>query len=112
MKIKIPFHILSTSLKENLLDLDCFLDELTHALMVASFVSVPSTRVKIGTLKHGWKEGDELQDTKRRYKFWIWANFDRPRSGFIFIIVQSTKREFQKALHRWTATRIEIRCIL
>ena len=44
MKIKIPFHSLSTSPKGNPLDLDCFLAELTHALKVASSVSLPSTR--------------------------------------------------------------------
>ena len=99
-KLKIPFYLLSTSLKGNPLDLDCFLAELTHALKVASSASVPSVRVKIGTEKQGRKEDDELQDTKHRHKFWFWADCDRPRSGANFSIVKSTKREFQRALRR------------
>ena len=63
MKIKIPFHLLSTSLKGNPLDIDCFLADLTHSLKVAFSVPVPSIRVKIGTQKRSWKEDDELQDT-------------------------------------------------
>jgi len=69
MKIKIPLPPLYTSLKGNSLDLDCFLAELTHSLKVASSVSIPSVRVKIGTQKRGWREDDELQETKHRHKF-------------------------------------------
>ena len=56
IKIEIPFHLLSASLKGNPLDLDCFLAELTHSLKVASSVSVPSIRIKIGTQKRVGKK--------------------------------------------------------
>ena len=110
MKINIPFHPLCTSLKGNPLDLDCFLAELTYSLKVTSFVSVPSTRVKIGIQKHGWKEGGESQDFKhhRKFWFWIWADCDRPRSFVIFFsVLKSTKREFWKAVCRWKNRHVQ-----
>ena len=109
-KIKIPFHLLSTMLNGGSLDLDCYLTEITHSIKVAASAAVPSERIRIGTRKKGWSDDPELQLAKNRHKFWfkIWGDCDRPRSGLIFRILKSTKREYRKALQVFKRRQVSI----
>ena len=50
-KIRIPFHLLCTSINGNTRDLDFILVELVHSIKVAASVSLPLTKVRVGTRK-------------------------------------------------------------
>jgi len=86
-KIKIPFHLLSTTLKGSSLDLDCYLTESTHSIQVAASAAVQSKGIRVSTRKKGWSVEPELELAKNCHKFWFKKR-----------ILKSTKKEFRKAV--------------
>ena len=59
-KIRILFQFLFTSINGNARDLYCYLAELVHSIKVASSVSLPLTKIRVGTCKKGWTEDGRL----------------------------------------------------
>ena len=68
-KIKIPFHLLSTTLNSSSLDLDCYLTENTHSIKVAASAVVPFKRIRAGTRKRAgaMTQSYSLQRTVTRF---------------------------------------------
>ena len=62
-KIKVPFHLLATSLSSDLLDLELYLTQVAHALIIAATAFVPLERRRRGTRK---KAGLRVQALKRQ----------------------------------------------
>ena len=108
-KIRVPFHLLSRVKSDRLLDLNCYLLELVHSMKMAASVAVPSEKIKLNTRKRGWSDFPGLKVEKSRHVFWrqIWVDCERPRSGWVFKIMKSSKHQYQKKVKSWKRSRVK-----
>ena len=100
--IKVPFHLLQTSIKcpDSKEDLNSYYYQIVACLKSATKVAVPIEHVRSGSRKPLWNIHPEVKKVKNRAKFWLrlWNACDRPSSGAVFTVKQKTKKEYKSCL--------------
>ena len=78
-------------------------------MKMAASVAVPSEKIKLNTRKRGWSDFPGLKVEKSRHVFWrqIWVDCERPRSGWVFKIMKSSKHQYQKKVKSWKRSRVK-----
>ena len=107
-KIKVPFQLLVLGCHDKV-TLKTYSAEITHAPKVAESTLVTSTVIKIGTRKRGWSEHKYVNQAKRRLKMCsLWRESSKPRSGMVFNLFHTTKRNYKALLNELKVKEAEI----